>query len=547
MVWVRSKAAVVPSTLALLVALVMGLTGCASLPSQQPPPPPSTTLRGPVASPPGRLAFDAGVPAGRSGFRPLLLSAVAWQRRLALISQAQVSIDLQTYLLGDDSTGHQISRALVEAAARGVRVRLLLDDFYTTGLTDLLLGLAAHPNVELRLYNPFPAGRDSGLLRLASLVGDFGQLNRRMHNKLFIADGRAAIVGGRNLADAYFLRSEDGNFLDFDLLCAGTVVDTLSGHFDTFWNSRFAVPVQALADNHLSPAQRRASFEVLTRAKLSATPTATQAATQSETAAPAQTSTQADAITTLANLPLVVADAQVFFDSPEKTARPSSAKSATAPAAQPAGTGSMLLLITRLLDAATERVTIVSPYFLPSADGVQRMRQARARSVDVQVITNSLADSDEPLVSLAYGQRRPAMLHAGVRLFELSSLRLRRDAVLRPALGTSVGRLHAKLGLIDDHLLLVGSMNLDPRSASTNTELALAIDSAALMRLVLGQFQPTDPHAAFEVRLAADGQALEWLGHDPQGDDRRSSEPGPRWWQRLRLWLLYQLVPDDLL
>lgn len=175
------------------------------------------------------------------------------------------------------------------------------------------------------------------------------------------------------------------------------------------------------------------------------------------------------------------------------------------------------------------------------------MRRARARGVNVQVITNSLADSDEPLVSLAYGQRRPAMLQAGVRLFELSSLRLRRDVALRQALGTSVGRLHAKLGLIDAHLLLVGSMNLDPRSASTNTELALAIDSAALVRLVLGQFQPADPHAAFEVRLAAEGQALEWLGHDAQRDDSRSSEPGPSWWQRLRLWLLYQLVPDDLL
>ena len=541
MVGVRSKAVVARPTLALLlvtaVVITVGLAGCADLPSR--PPPPSTTLRAADTSPLGRLAFDAGVPAGRSGFRPLLLSAVAWQSRLALIEQAQVSIDLQTYLLGDDNTGHLISRALVAAAARGVRVRLLLDDFYTTGLTDLLLGLAAHPNVELRLYNPFPAGRDSGLLRLASLVGDFGQLNRRMHNKLFIADGQAAIVGGRNLADAYFMRSEDGNFLDFDLLCVGTVVGSLSGHFDTFWNSRFAVPLRALADNPLNPAQRRASFEVLTRSRPPAAHTATPPVPVA--------STQASAITALANLPLVVADARVFFDSPEKTARPSSPPATADSATVTAAGESMLLHISRLLDEATERITIVSPYFLPSDDGVRRMRQARARGVDVQVITNSLADSDEPLVSLAYGQRRPALLQAGVRLFELSSMRLRRDAVLRQALGSSVGRLHAKLGLIDDHLLLVGSMNLDPRSASTNTELVLAIDSVALVRLVLGQFQPADPYSGFEVRLAADGQALQWLGHDAQGEDRRSSEPGPSWWQRLRLWLLSQLVPDDLL
>ena len=327
---VQSGSSTLALRLALLLALAAGLTACAGLPSQHAPPPPSTTLRAADSSPLGRLAFEAGVPAGRSGFRPLLLSAVAWQSRLTLISQA-----------------------LVAAAARGVRVRLLLEDFYTTGLTDLLLGLAAHPDVELRLHNPFPAGRDSRLLRLASLLGDFAQLNRRMHNKLFIADGRAAIVGGRNLADAYFMRSENGNFLDFDLLRAGAVVGSLAGHFDTFWNSRFAVPLQALANNGLTPAQRRASFEVLTRAR--------RPAMQSTTAASAQTSTQADAITALANLPLVVADAQVFFDSPEKTAKPSSAKSAAGSAAQSADGGPLLLPITRLLDQATERVTIVWP------------------------------------------------------------------------------------------------------------------------------------------------------------------------------------------
>ena len=203
------------------------------------------------------------MPVGRSGIQPLLMSAAALQARLSLIQQAQVGLDLQTYLLGDDATGHQLVRAVRDAAARGVRVRLLVDDLYTTGLTDLLLGLAAHPNVELRLYNPFPAGRDSALLRLAALLGDFGRLNRRMHNKLFIADARAAIVGGRNLADAYFMRSDEGNFIDFDLLCVGQVVLELSGHFDTFWNSEFAVPLQALADNtlaqvcHLAPRDRK--------------------------------------------------------------------------------------------------------------------------------------------------------------------------------------------------------------------------------------------------------------------------------------------------
>ena len=193
------------------------------------------------------------------------------------------------------------------ACGCGVRVRLLIDDLYTAGLTDLLLGLAAHPQVELRLYNPFPQGRDSTWLRLGSLPGDFDQLNRRMHNKLLIAVGHAAVVGGRNLADAYFMRSDEANFLDFDLLAVGAVAPVLAAHFDDFWNSRFAVPLQALAENGLDAAQRRASFDRLSGSS-------GDAAQRPHLPAPVRVAMQA-----LGSLPLVVADADDFFDSPDKT------------------------------------------------------------------------------------------------------------------------------------------------------------------------------------------------------------------------------------
>ncbi len=502
-----------------LVGLVgLGLAGCASLP-ERPAMPPSTFLVAADDVPLARLASDAGVPDGRSGFRSLLVSSIALNTRLALIEQARTGLDVQTYLLGDDATGHQLLRALRDAAARGVRVRLLLDDFYTTGLTDLLLGLAAHPHVEVRLYNPFPVGRDSLLLRLGSLVGDFDRLNRRMHNKLFVADGRAAIVGGRNLADAYFMRSEEGNFFDFELLCVGAVAPELAGHFDRFWNSRFALPLQVLADNGLDGAQHQASFEVLT-----------------QPAAPLRTArdeVRLAAYAALANQPLVLGDASVFADSPEKTAG--------------AKRSDKLMPLLQLLDDARERVVIVSPYFLPSDAGLRRMQAARERGVTVQVLTNSLLDSDEPLVSLAYGRRRKALLRGGVQLFELSSAQVKNEAVLRQGLGTSVARLHAKLGFIDERLLLIGSMNIDPRSAGTNTEIALAIDSPDLIRVVLGQFQPTSNGSVFEVRLTAGGQALEWVGSDGRGGERRGPEPTPPWWRQFRLWLLSLVVPDDLL
>jgi len=495
--------------------LVAALAGCGNLPPG-PPPPPSQFLTAPVDAPLSQLA--ATVPAGRSAFRAMLYSADALQTRLDLIGQARSGIDIQTYLLGDDATGHQLMRALRDAAARGVRVRLLVDDLYTAGMSDLLLGLAAYPGMELRLYNPFPAGRDSWLLRSVRLLGDFSRLNRRMHNKLFIADGRAAVVGGRNLADAYFMRSDEGNFIDFDLLCTGVVVPELAVHFDAFWNSSFAVPVQALADNGLDTAARQTSFDRLSSAIADG---------------PAQAPRLP--IGPMGPTALMVADARVFFDTPEKTA---------GQGGQP-----FVLPVASLLNDAHERVVIVSPYFLPSEAGLDRMRAARERGVTVQVVTNSLVDSDEPLVSVAYGRRRMALLQSGIRLFELSSERLHQRTPVGQSLGTSVGRLHAKLGFIDDHLMLVGSMNLDPRSATQNTELALVIDSPELTRQVLDQLAPTRSSGVYEVRLADDGQSVEWVaggGADSDAEHLRD-EPAPPWWQRFKLWLLSHLVPDDLL
>ncbi|MBP6902944.1 MAG: phospholipase D family protein [Burkholderiaceae bacterium] len=520
--------------------------GCALLAPGLPerPPQPPTELRiAPADSPLARLQQRSGVPAGRSAFQPMTLSSLSLQARLALIAQAHASLDLQTYLIGDDATGHQLMRALRDAAARGVRVRLLVDDLYTKGLTDLLLGLDAHDGIEVRLYNPFPAGRDSWLLRAFSLAGDFGQLNRRMHNKLFIADGRFAVVGGRNLADAYFMRSDEGNFIDFDLLCTGVVVPELGHHFDDFWNSRFAVPLRALADNGLPAGERRRSFEVLSRPGLAPLRSAALPAPPPPPPPPDEIS----GLLLPGTGPWVVADARVYFDSPEKTAG-----GATAPAgAQP----SEALPVARLMSAAEREVIVVSPYFLPSGQGLERLQAARERGVRVQVITNSLVDSDEPLVAMAYGQRRMALVQAGVQLFEMSSQRLKRQPQLREVLAGSIGRLHAKLAFIDQRTLLVGSMNLDPRSASLNTELALAIHSPELVQQVLGQLQPMSGQGAldglWEVRLAADGQRLEWLGRGERDDgadaERLSDEPAPPWWQRLKLWLLYLLVPDDLL
>lgn len=511
-------------TAALLLAgamLLLGLSGCAISPERKLPPQ-SNWMQAAVATPLGRLADLHQVPTARSGFRPLLQAANAMNARLALIAEAQVSVDLQTYHLANDATGQEILRALRDAARRGVRVRLLIDDFHTVGLNDLLLGLAAEPGIELRLYNPFTAGRDSTTMRLGLMLSDFSQLNRRMHNKLFVADGRAAVFGGRNLSDAYFMRDEAANFFDFDLLAVGQVATDLSESFDRYWNSVYAVPVQWLVDNGLDPERRRASFDTLTQVA---------GAAQSQV-----TAATLDAIADLASLPLVVADAKVYFDSTEKTGGGVGSKGGGPP-----------LPVGMLVRGARERIVVVSPYFLPSEVGVKLLRDARGRGVEVQVLTSSLLDTDEPLVSLAYGRHRPDYLRAGLRLFELSSDKYKDERQARQSLGASVARLHAKLGLIDDRLLLVGSMNIDPRSAHTNTELALVIDSAELVRAVQNHFQPTVSRVAHEVRLAADGQGLVWVTIDEQGVEHLHPEPSPPIWRLLGLWLVSLFVSDDLL
>ncbi len=219
------------------LALVVGLlAGCAaSLPLVERPA--SMARTAPPDAALARLARDAGIAADQSGVYPLPQATFALDARLALVAYARESFDLQYHVIADEGIGHLILRGLRDAARRGVRVRLLLDDLHTTGMDRLLLGLAAEPNVELRLFNPFATGRESTLARALGLLLDFGRLNHRMHNKLFIADGAVAIVGGRDLANEYFLRGTEGNFIDFDMLVAGAVLPALNGGFDAYWNS----------------------------------------------------------------------------------------------------------------------------------------------------------------------------------------------------------------------------------------------------------------------------------------------------------------------
>ena len=201
----------------------------------------------PLGAAAARAAAAAGPPAGRSGFLALPQAGFALDARLELMRRARASLDVQCYLIGRDATGLLLLRELRDAARRGVRVRLLVDDLYTAGMDPLLAALAAEPGVSVSVFNPFAFGRDSIALRALGLLADFERLNHRMHNKLLVADGAFAVVGGRNLADEYFLRSPGANFIDFDALATGPVVADLARIYDRYWNSEHALPIGRVA------------------------------------------------------------------------------------------------------------------------------------------------------------------------------------------------------------------------------------------------------------------------------------------------------------
>jgi putative cardiolipin synthase len=505
---------------------------------------PSRTLVAAPATPLASVAHDAGIGAGESGVWPMAQATFALDARLALIEQATTSVDLQYYLIADDSTGHAILRALRDAARRGVRVRLLVDDLYTAGLDQLLMGLAVEPNVQVRLFNPMITARDSSTRRLLAMALSFKRLNHRMHNKLFIADGSVAIVGGRNLADEYFLRGQLGNFIDFDMLAVGEVVGELNGWFDLYWNSEQVYPIGdvARASNSipLTEDELRGAFDRRTRPAPAVPETFGMAPAGGAApvgvdffGAPPFRESLA-----LRRFQLLRTEAHAYADSPRKI-DPENNSIATS--------DTLAHRFVQRLDDAHHELLLVSPYFIPGKEALGQLKALRERGVDIHVVTNSLAVSDEPLVSIGLERHQMELLKIGVKLYELSSTRLKLDHTMRNLLGSSTGRLHAKLGFIDRRTVLVGSMNLDPRSTNINTEIGVMVQSPQLAEMVLGAFKIDALTGVYQVKLKPDGSGVRWTAVDTDTNEEVDVDPDTSVLQRLRLMLMYLLVPESQL
>ncbi len=523
---------------AALACLVPVLFGCAGLPRDVQRVP-SQAIGASADTELGRIAQASAPDGTRSGFRLLSWSAQALQARIELVRRAQVSLDVQYYVIHDDETGRHLLRALRDAAQRGVRVRLLLDDLYTAGTDELLLGLAAHANVEVRLFNPFPVGRDSLGARLTASLFDLGRVNHRMHNKLLVADGAMAVAGGRNIGNEYFMAHGEANSIDLDAFAGGPVVAQLAALFDQYWNSDYVYPVRSIATPDAPDAALRAYFERWTDPVRSPPP---PAAPRGEKDALDQRHVEEELDE--GRIELHWAEAEAFADAPDKVINHTRR---WLPGLRRDEKTVRFGLMRELLRARQE-VLVSSPYLVPNPEVIEDIREGRIWGLQITLITNSLASTDEPLVHAGYQRYRRQMLDLGVQLYEVAPSQVRRAKSLG-SFGHSIGRFHAKVAAIDGQTLFVGSLNFDPRSEKHNTELGLLIRSPALTEQLTKLAGLVIVQAAYRVRLSKDKADLEWVLPNPDGGPETvlTSEPDTSALERMWLWMIGPLVPDDVL
>ncbi|MDB6000153.1 MAG: phospholipase D/Transphosphatidylase [Rhizobacter sp.] len=517
--------------------------GCATLPAVSGSQVASNAIADFDSTPLAALVAAQTPTDGRSGFMLQPYGPNALATRLVLAKLATRSLDVQYYLLRADNTGLALMRALRDAAVRGVRVRLLIDDFYTAGEDATLLALAQLPNLEVRLFNPFPAAREQTWTRFVASAFDFSRVNRRMHNKLFVADNVAAVAGGRNMADEYVMNAEGANFIDMDVFATGPVVRTLSDEFDHYWNAAVVYDVRRIASSSSEPAALLDDFE--RRSAAARPPEPTEIPPDGHVAHPdigEPTQLSPDLVAML-NLPfdlergrlgpLLPARAQVLFDPLTKTTGWNERQDSL--------DGTVTQGVVRWLNTAQRRIKMVSPYFIPSDASVQRLAYARRSGLDVVLITNSLASTDEPFVYFAYWSRLKALLDAGVRVEELSpSLSVQRHRL--GLFGQRQGALHMKNAVVDDREVFLGSMNLDPRSAKLNTELGLIVESQE-MAAQLNAF--ADNGSWYRLRRSAQSGDIEWVRDDGAGGEIvLRVPPETTGWQRLKLQLLGPFIPE---
>jgi cardiolipin synthase C len=498
--------------------LLLLLAGCTQLPPR-PTLPDASAIAPAQTTPLDQLTapLEANHP-GQSAFRLVVEGTEAFVSRVQSARLATRSLDVQSYIWHMDLTGRYFVQELLLAADRGVRVRMLLDDMDARNENTTFAALAAHPNIELRTFNPF-ASRHGALRFIAEATTSFERINRRMHNKSWIADNRIALVGGRNIGDEYFGASDDVNFVDLDFAMIGPVVREASASFDRYWNSPASYPIETLDPEAVTDAALNRLREEL-RAH----------AAQAEQSRYAQALRTDDAIKRMVEgeWPIQWSDNYRFVsDDPRKVTM-------NKRDAQTTHVGAALV---PLVTGAQTRLSIISPYFVPGEEVTTRFGNMVADGREIRILTNSLAANDVAAVHGGYSRHREDLLKGGVQIWELKPLPGMEDNA--SLFGSSGASLHTKAFAVDGRGLFVGSYNLDPRSTWLNCEQGVFAQSEPLARQLEGIFdrQTAGEHA---WRVALDAGKLHWT----DGNESFDHEPHASMGRRFQAWLARTLRLD---
>ncbi|WP_151446671.1 phospholipase D family protein [Lacisediminimonas profundi] len=519
------------AVLACLLALVMA--GCAALPSldaRKPIVPTGDTGNTTLGRAVARLA---SAHPGHSGIYPLPDAGDSFAARIQLVDAAERSIDVQSYIWRNDHSGSRLFQALLRAADRGVRVRILLDDNNTSSLDVVLADLAACRNIEVRLFNPFTLRR----ARLLNYLTEFGRLNRRMHNKSFTVDNQATIVGGRNIGDAYFDVTDSTTFADMDVMAVGPVVNEVARSFAQYWTSDSAYPAESL----LPPAVPGRLDETLVMASDEGGDKLTSAEDVLAAHAYLDALRQLPIVKDLlrGSLSLEWAPVALVVDAPAKGL------------GQAAESEFLISRFREMVGKPERSLHIISPYLVPTAGAVKNFTALARAGIKVRILTNSLEATDVSIVHAAYAKWRLPLVAGGVELFEMKRLagmpQRPKHRLLRGSLPTSSGTsLHAKVMAIDDTRFFVGSYNLDRRSRDTNTEMGFLIDSPVLAKRLANAFLTAIPSTSYRVGLRESG-GLQWTEQkDGVPGVVHDAEPGRSVWSGIGQDLLTVLPLDFL-
>jgi len=521
----------------LTVMIVAILSGCASLPPTfDVPKIESSALAHPEETRLGHPFYNtAHQQGGNSGFRIIPVGADGFLMRMQMINAAERTLDLQYFIFRGDETGQLLTDAVLHAADRGVRVRVLIDDGETVAGDDQLTALEAHPSIQIRIFNPFVYRGHITLFRATEFMFNASRLDYRMHNKLLIVDNAIALIGGRNIGDQFFQIDPESQFADDDVFAAGPIAKQLSATFDEYWNSTLSIPSEALSGQKSSHAALDKLREALLAHNQQLKTDGVGYVKRVATGQPF------DGIIS-GRLPLIWAHAQVICDSPDKKKVESGA------------------MVGRLMErtvanaamAVHSELLMVTPYLIPGNEGMQLFKALRQRNVRVRILTNSLESSMIPLAQSGYMNYRVPLLENGVELFEIRSLLGNVKGSGQTAAISRYGNysLHAKLFVFDRQRVFIGSMNFDQRSMRINTEIGLIIDSPALAQQLVARFVAmVQPVNSYRLTLRPNGvdEAPSLVWHTQEGANavEYDTEPARSDWQRIKLNSLSLLPLDD--